>query len=108
VVLSLVAHATRGDALLAFKAGVPVLGIELEAPLAVAELSTRRVSEALERLRVLAPLQKPRILKACMQAANADGAFALPEVELLRVIAATLDCPVPPLLMAPDPAALAS
>ena len=108
VVLSLVAHATRGDALLAFKAGVPALGIELAAPLPVAELSRRRVSDALERLRVLAPLQKPRILKACMQAANADGAFALPEVELLRVVAATLDCPVPPLLTAIDPAALAS
>jgi len=108
VVLSLVAHAARGDAALAFKAGVPALGIELEAPLPVGELSARRVSEALERLRVLAPLQKPRILKACMQTANADGAFALPEVELLRVVAATLDCPIPPLLMALDPAALAS
>ncbi len=105
-VLSLVAHAARGDAVISFKAGVPVLGIELEAPLPVADLSARRVSEALERLRVLAPLQKPRILKACMQAANADGAFALPEVELLRVVAATLDCPVPPLLTTIDPTAL--
>jgi hypothetical protein len=53
---------------------------------------------ALERLRHLAPFEKPRVLKACVQAANADGRINLGEGELVRMVAATLDCPVPPLL----------
>jgi Zn-dependent protease with chaperone function len=53
---------------------------------------------ALERLRHLAPFEKPKVLKACLEAANADGTIGLAEGELLRMVAATLDCPVPPLL----------
>jgi hypothetical protein len=33
----------------------------------------------------------------------ADGVLRIAEAELLRAIAATLDCPVPPLLAAQDP-----
>jgi hypothetical protein len=33
---------------------------------------------------------------ACFEAAAADGAFQVPEVDLVRMIAATLDCPLPP------------
>ena len=38
----------------------------------------------------------------------ADGSLRLAEAELLRAIAATLDCPVPPVLAAQDPLTLAA
>jgi tellurite resistance protein len=74
----------------------------------VTELSTARLGEALERLRHLQPFQKPRVLKACVEAAAADGTFRLAEAELVRAVAATLDCPLPPVIGALDPATLAA
>jgi tellurite resistance protein len=85
-----------------------VLELRWEAPCSAELLTSKNVSEALERLRHLAPLAKPALLAACMAAASADGSFNLAEAELLRVIAATLDCPVPPVLAAQDPLALAA
>ena len=64
------------------------------------------VTESLERLRHLAPLTKPGVLKACCAAAFADGQLRLAEVELVRMVAATLDCPMPPLVTQADPASL--
>ncbi len=108
VVLSLIAHVSGGDAAAAHAKGKAILGIELPGPLPVAELSTVRVGEALERLRHLQPFQKPRLLKACLEAASADGKFRLAEAELVRAVAATLDCPLPPVIGALDPATLAA
>lgn len=56
------------------------------------------VGAALERLRHLAPFEKPKMLKACLDAAYEDGSIGVAEGELVRTVAATLDCPVPPLL----------
>jgi Zn-dependent protease with chaperone function len=108
VVLSLIAHASQGDTLAAHAKGKAVLGVALPAPVPVAELSTARLGEALERLRHLQPFQKPRVLKACVEAAAADGRFRLAEIELVRAVAATLDCPLPPVIGALDPATLAA
>jgi Zn-dependent protease with chaperone function len=92
----------------AFEKGAAVLRLGWQAPLARETLSTARVSEALERLRHLSPFAKPGILKACFEAAAADGVLRLSEAELVRMVAATLDCPVPPVLAAQDPQALAA
>lgn len=108
VVLSLIAHASQGDTQAAHARGKAVLGVELPAPVPVAALSAARLAEALERLRHLQPFQKPRVLKACVEAAAADGAFRLAEMELVRAVAATLDCPLPPVIGALDPATLAA
>jgi Zn-dependent protease with chaperone function/uncharacterized tellurite resistance protein B-like protein len=108
LVLSLIAHASQGDAGAAHAKGKAVLGIELPGPTPVAELSTARLGEALERLRHLQPFQKPRVLKACLETAAADGKFRLAEAELVRAVAATLDCPLPPVIGALDPATLAA
>ena len=51
-------------------------------------------------MRHLSPFAKPALLKACVEAAAADGVFRLPEVEMVRMVAATLDCPVPPAIAA--------
>jgi uncharacterized tellurite resistance protein B-like protein/aryl carrier-like protein len=108
LVLSLIAHASQGDTEAAHAKGKAILGIDLPGPVPVAELSTARLAAALERLRHLQPFQKPRVLKACVEAAAADGQFRLAEAELVRAVAATLDCPLPPVIGALDPATLAA
>lgn len=61
-------------------------------------LTAGAVAASLERLRHLAPLEKPAVLKACIEAVSADGVIEPAEAELVRMVAATLDCPVPPVL----------
>jgi Zn-dependent protease with chaperone function len=107
-VISLIAHASRDDTETAHAAGKAVLGLDLLGPLPMAELNGARVAGALERLRFLQPFAKPRVLKACVATAQADGEFRLAEAELVRVVAATLDCPIPPVIRALDPATLAA
>jgi len=107
LVLSLVSHAARGDTDQAFAIGAKWLDADPTAVVPVSTFTLARVGAALERLRVLAPLVKPRVLRACVDAA-ADGGITLAQAELLRMIAATLDCPVPPVLETLDPAKLAA
>jgi Zn-dependent protease with chaperone function len=107
-VLSLIAHASQGDTEAAHAKGRAILGLAPPGPLALAELDAARIVEALERLRHLQPFEKPRVLKACVEAAAADGQFRLAEMELVRAVAATLDCPLPPVIGALDPATLAT
>jgi Zn-dependent protease with chaperone function len=107
-IVSLVALSAKDGAQPAFEKGAAVLKLGWTAPLGREALSTAKVSEALERLRHLSPWAKPGLLKACFEAAAADGVLRLTEAELVRMVAATLDCPVPPLLAAQDPKALAA
>ena len=107
LVVSLVAHAARGESAEAFALGAKWIDAAPEALVPAAEFSLARVAGALERLRVLAPLVKPRVLRACVDAA-AHGGFTLAQAELLRAVAGTLDCPVPPVLATLDPATLAA
>jgi len=83
-----------------------VLKLGWTAPLQVEALGTARIGESLERLRHLAPFAKPGVLKACVETAAADGAFHLAEVELVRMVAATLDCPIPPVIASLEPRSL--
>ena len=69
-------------------------------PLGQGELDINAIRDALERLRRLAPFAKPAVLKACVEASTADGQVHLAEAELVRMVAATLDCPVPPTITA--------
>ena len=107
-VLSLVALAAGHNAGQAFESGARILKLGWSAALPAQALTTAAVSAALERLRHLAPLAKPALLRACVEAATADGKLRLAEAELVRMVAATLDCPVPPILAAQDPLALAA
>jgi Tellurite resistance protein TerB len=84
----------------AFDKGAAVLKLGWTAPLPRQGLDTAKVSAALERIRHLSPFAKPGILKACFEAAAADGVLHPTETELVRMVAATLDCPLPPALAA--------
>ena len=101
--LSLIAHAgTRADATgqrhavleAALRAGEQQLGLQAT-PSSVPSLDAARRS--LEALRALAPLQKALLIKGLFAAATADGSVRVAEAELLRLVAAVLDCPLPPL-----------
>jgi hypothetical protein len=115
VVLSLVAHAgTRADASgarseglrLAMTAGTAEMGIP-EQP-AAAQLSLTAAAAALEALQRLAPLEKARLIKGLFAATTADGTIRVGEAELMRMVGAVLDCPLPPLLESLDPGSLAA
>ena len=56
------------------------------------------LGRALNRLAQLSPLLKPALLEACADCVLHDGKILPAEAELMRAIAVSLDCPMPPLL----------
>lgn len=99
LILSLIAHATDGEAAASFAHGLKELGIPLKL-IDARVISLVEVKAALARLNRLAPMQKPRLVKALVQGALADGRLSLTDAELLRAICSTLDSPLPPFLEA--------
>jgi Zn-dependent protease with chaperone function len=55
-----------------------------------------QVNRSLKRLCKAVPQIKKTVLNACAQTVAADGKIASREAEMLRAIASTLDCPLPP------------
>jgi len=113
MVLSLIAHAgtrqdatgTRADALqAAMRAGTREVGLAEVPP--AANLTLPGAAAALESLRQLAPMQKAVLVKGLFAAVSADGTIRVVEAELMRLVGAVLDCPLPPLLESIDPAML--
>ncbi|MCG8414623.1 MAG: peptidase M48 Ste24p, partial [Pseudomonadales bacterium] len=62
------------------------------------DISFSKLDRALDELCLVKPLEKPLLLKACVETVSADGQIKPIEAEMVRAIAATLDCPMPPLL----------
>ena len=115
IVLSLVAHAgtrqdasgQRGAALAdAMRAGAKEMGLPETA--AAAALTLEVAAEALEVLKSLAPMQKAILVKGLFAAVTHDGSILVMEAELMRMVGAVLDCPLPPLLETVDLATLAA
>ncbi len=65
-----------------------------------AECELAQVDDALNRLCQAVPQIKKNVLNACAQTVAADGVIEEMEAELLRAIADTLDCPMPPFIPA--------
>jgi hypothetical protein len=84
----------------AFQAGVPFLyapeGSSLTL-LPTAQCGLDQLGAALDRLALAVPFIKRNLLQASAQVVGADGVIQESEAELLRAIADTLDCPIPPL-----------
>jgi len=115
IVLSLVAHAgtrqdptgKRADALAAaMDAGLKEMG--LRAMPAISALKLEAAAAALEQLQALGPLQKAILVKGLFAATISDGSISVTQFELMRLVGAVLDCPLPPLLESVDPATLAA
>jgi hypothetical protein len=101
VLLSALANVSSADATevaAAFQAGVPDLRAgEVEVSLLPREqCGLDQVSAALDRLALAVPQIKKNLLEASVRVVGADGVVQEHEAELLRAIAETLDCPIPP------------
>jgi Zn-dependent protease with chaperone function len=105
VVLSALARAATADpawAERAFVAGAAQLKL-VESTLRFvpeAECELSALDAALEKLAAASPIIKQRTLVAAAQVVIADGQLLITEAELLRAVAAALDCPMPPLVTA--------
>jgi hypothetical protein len=101
VLLSALAQVGSADAAeitRAFQQGAPYLrSTEEEIPLLPREqCGLARIDQALNRLSLAMPQIKKNLLEACVQVVGADGVVQEREAELLRAIADSLDCPLPP------------
>ena len=101
VVLTALANVSSGDPAeveRAFFAGAPYL----RAPDGEFQLLSREacglaeIDAALNRLALAVPQIKKNLIDACIHVVGADGLIQEREAELLRAIADTLDCPIPP------------
>jgi Zn-dependent protease with chaperone function len=98
VLLSALARSSgREDMERAFGAAVTELGTALEL-VPRAESGLREVDQALRELNTLTPRLKRNVIRACVMCVAADRQITVKEGELLRAIADSLDCPVPPFL----------
>lgn len=106
VLLSALVHAGHMDeswARTAFDAaasGLPFEGLELLPRDAV---STAALESAVILLCNAAPSEKRPLMQALARAVESDGLITVTQAELLRAIADSLDCPLPPLLADADP-----
>jgi len=100
ILLNALAHTgqeTASERKAAFLAGADALGIKQAIAWREDPVSSDELDEAMATLVTLKPLQKPRLLKAMVASILHDGKLLPDEVELLRVVGALLDCPLPPL-----------
>jgi len=63
------------------------------------KIRLEKLNLAVDRLALVKPLVKPMLLKACMACIMADEKINYKEIELMRAIADTLDCPMPPVVI---------
>ncbi len=101
VLLSAVAYAGQDEPAAvegAFRQGANKLNLP-DLPLSPpADCTLPKVDAALGDLNLGAPQLKKLLLLACAETVAADGVIKEAEAELLRAIADTLDCPIPPMV----------
>ena len=108
VILSALAYVGSEDAgeiEKAFDAGAPYIRAAEDAGLAllpVAQCGIEQLNASLDRMALAAPIIKKNLLEACARVVGADNVIRESEAELLRAIADTLDCPMPPLGVGSD------
>lgn len=99
--LSHLGHADQAGARSAFdKASSAFAAEKILVPRARGECSLKQIGEALDKVAQSSPAVKKRVLKAALVSVMADGFVTVAEGELLRAIADSIDCPLPPLLSA--------
>jgi len=93
-------HDTAAGALSAYTAGLAASGLSEDAAVSFEPLDGARrldrLDSALGALLDLPPRGKSRLLASVRATIEADAVVATEERELFRLIAATLDCPLPP------------
>ena len=88
---------------MAYEAGLAKLGPsgERTALPARQQVSFSSIDAILNELSAASPPIKRLVLEACAESITNDGQVTVSEGELLRAIADSLDCPMPPLLPGP-------
>jgi len=87
----------------AFATGMPYLRAPDETDLVLLpreQCGVNQMDAALNRLAQAVPTIKKNLVEACIHTVGADGVIQEAEAELLRAIADTLDCPMPPFVTA--------
>ncbi len=97
-VMAYAGHYQQSDVEKAFHAATATLELGGLRLLTKNEISLSGLDQSLEKLSMLKPLLKPRILKACASSIVHDQEVMAVEVELLRAFSDVLDCPMPPVL----------
>jgi Zn-dependent protease with chaperone function len=106
VVLSALANVGGNDAgeiSKAFEQGAPYLRAPNDGDLQLLpreQCGVELLDTALDRLAQAVPIIKKNLLEACVHTVGADGVIVESEAELLRAVADTLDCPMPPFVPA--------
>ena len=98
-------HTDAAQSQRAFRAGAKLLGdwaseVEIEAN---PEYTVRVLNHSLDLLMKLNGKGRRKLLRAVSEVADHDNHLTIVEAELLRVICATLDCPLPPILVHNSP-----
>jgi Zn-dependent protease with chaperone function len=83
----------------AYNAGVLLLPAIEPKRVPTEAIALDAVSRALERLNTLAPLEKPRLIKACAAVAFVDGQTQWKAASCLRTVCAAIDAPLPPQML---------
>jgi hypothetical protein len=102
VVLSALANVSSSDPIAvqkAFEAGAPYLRAPNDGDLTLLpreQCGVDKIDAALNRLALAVPTIKKNLIEACVYTVGADGVMLESEAELLRAVADTLDCPIPP------------
>jgi Zn-dependent protease with chaperone function len=102
ILLSALANAGSGDdgeIRKAFENGAPYLRAADDGALNLLpreQCGLDQIDATLNRLAQASPLIKKNLLDACIHTVGADGVILEAEAELLRAVADTLDCPMPP------------
>ena len=101
IIVSALAHvgsADEAEIARAFAAGSPYArpGDQPLALLARERCGLGQIDAALNRVALAVPQIKRNLLEASVRVVGADGVVQEREAELLRAIAETLDCPIPP------------
>jgi len=102
VVLSALANVGSSDPVAvqkAFDVGAPYLRAPDDGALSLLprdQCGVNQIDAALNRLALAVPTIKKNLIEACVYTVGADGVMVESEAELLRAVADTLDCPMPP------------
>jgi len=97
--LSHLGHADEAESKSAFEQASAAFAVEKVLVMrARGECSLKQVGEALDKLAQSSAAVKKRVLNAATVSVIADGVVTIAEGDLLRAIADSLDCPMPPLL----------
>lgn len=101
--LAWVGHTSGEEATQAYAQAIQNLPTSRERPpmLSQQDCSLKMIAGSLDKLALGSPKVKKGLLNAAMTCIAADGKVTVAEAELVRAIADSLDCPIPPIAVGP-------